>query len=480
MNSKPLRQTLSGLVAVSTAVGIAAVDAIAPIDLLNPFAGQHNQAALAQTYDEETSIRVYEQVSPAVVSIDTQNGTGSGSIITSDGLVLTNAHVIGDTRSVTVLLADGRQVQGEVVGYGDDGLDLAAVQLRGVRNLPTVTIARNGSVRVGQRAYAIGNPFGQFQGTFTTGIVSRIDRDRGLIQTDAAINPGNSGGPLLNSQGELIGVNTSIFTLGRDAGNIGIGFAIAPEQIQPFLTAVREGRASQVARSSSPFSIDQAEAIDLNGPPIQGRLSRESNVLPADNSFFNLYTFDGEAGQEVVIEMSSSELDAYLILLDPSGRDVAQDDDGGGQTNARLSTRLPVSGTYTVLANSYAPGEQGQYRLRVATSSSVPQAYVGPILEEQGRLQPGGPVLPDGSLYREYVFQGEAGQPVLITLESPDFDTYLMLIGPDGDVLQHNDDISNSNFNSQIRAILPASGTYRVVANAYDSNGQGEYRLTVR
>ena len=191
MSCKFLTQTTSGILAVGTAIGLNAASAIIPIDLRENSGRIGNpQPAWAQDVDEEISIRVYQQASPAVVAIDTGDGAGSGSIITPDGLVLTNAHVLGDARTVTVRLADGQQFQGDVVGYGERGLDLAAVRIRGGRgNFPTIRIAPPGSVRVGQRAFAIGNPFG-LQGTFTVGIVSRIDPERGLIQTDAAINPG--------------------------------------------------------------------------------------------------------------------------------------------------------------------------------------------------------------------------------------------------------------------------------------------------
>jgi S1-C subfamily serine protease len=132
--------------------------------------------ALAQSpQDEATTIRVYEQASPAVVAIDTRTGGGSGTIVDADGLILTNAHVVGGERVVTVRLADGRTFQGDVVGFGDNRVDLAAVRIRGnPANLPTVPVAAPNSVRVGQRAFAIGSPFG-LQGTLTVGIVSRID-----------------------------------------------------------------------------------------------------------------------------------------------------------------------------------------------------------------------------------------------------------------------------------------------------------------
>jgi S1-C subfamily serine protease len=352
MNNKLISLTACGLLAASGVSSLWLDSAPAAAQAVN---------------DEQTSIRVYQQASPAVVSINTGGGTGSGSIISADGLVLTNAHVVsGARRTITVTLANGRRAPADIVAFGNNGLDLAVLRIRGLRGLPAMRLASPGSVQVGQRAFAIGNPFGRFSGTFTTGIVSRIDGQRGLIQTDAAINPGNSGGPLLNSRGELIGVNTAIFTSGRSPGNIGIGFAIGIDRVQPFLTAVRQGRGSRVSTRSQPTTTSDRnpQRISLNGVAIAGSLNRGDNILPVDNSFFDVYAFEGRAGQRVVIEMASADLDPYLILLAPNGSELAQDDDGGGQSNARIVTTLPQSGTYVLLANSRQPGETGTYRLR--------------------------------------------------------------------------------------------------------------------
>lgn len=485
MNTQFLRLAASGLLSVGTAGSLFALNALSPVNLLS--IGYTSQQAIAQTSEEDVNVRVYQQASPAVVSIDTGSGTGSGSIISADGLVLTAAHVVEGVETVTVTLSDNRRVQGDVIGYGDAGVDLAAVRLRNQRNLPTIPIASPGSVQVGQRAFAIGNPFGRFQNTFTNGIVSRIDTNRGLVQTNAAINPGNSGGPLLNSQGQLIGVNNAIYTTGRDGGNIGIGFAIALDEVQPFLVSVREGRAAQTVQT--PQIDANAQSITLNGQPISGALSDRSSILPADDSYFNAYGFDGQAGQQVLIEMSSSDFDAYLILIGPEGESIGQDDDSGGGTNSRLIATLPASGRYTILANTYSAGETGSYSLRAATTSArttqnpgtprtTPQ---GAILREQGVLGENSQVLEqDGSLYDQYQFQGRQGQRVTVTMESSEFDTYLLLIDPDGQLVDQNDDGSESSTNSQITATLPADGTYTVVANAYDSSGRGRYTITVR
>jgi S1-C subfamily serine protease len=497
MNTKLLRLATSGLAILGTATGIMILDAMSPVELLNPIhIGQStSHQAIAQDVEEEVNVRVYRLASPAVVSIDTGTANGSGSIISPDGLILTNAHVVQDAQIITVTLADGREFQGEVIGFGDQGLDLAAIQIQGASNLPTIQVAPSNSVQVGQRAFAIGNPFGRFQGTLTTGIVSRVDRDRGLIQTDAALNPGNSGGPLLNNQGQLIGVNTAIYTTTGASGNIGIGFAIPVERIQPFLVAVREGRAARTAQQPTPGLTQPPQQISLNSEPIQGRLTVNSNVLPADNSYFNAYSFEGRAGQQVEITMASNQLNAYLILVSPDGKDLAQDDDSAGGNDARIVVTLPANGTYTILANSYGAGEVGDYRLRVATGGSgaqqamesrpqpipQPRSQPGFLLQEQGTLGPGAQVLQsDGSLYQEHAFQGSAGQTITIRMESDDFDPYLILVGPNDEVIAQNDDATETDQNSSITVTLPQTGTYLIIANAYDSSGRGRYLITVR
>ena len=370
MSTKGLRLATTRILAAGAAIGVMTMHN-SPGGL---FPGTFLQldSAFAQDVDEQVNIRVYRKASPAVVSVNTGSGSGSGSIISRDGLVLTNAHVVQDAnRTVTVILSDGRRLPADIVAFGNNGLDLAVLKIRGQSNLPTITFARSGSVQVGQRAFAIGNPFGQFQNTFTVGIVSRIDQQRGLIQTDAAINPGNSGGPLLNSQGELIGVNTAIFTGGSSGGNIGIGFAISVERLQPFLAAVRQGRAARTTQRQRPTAERQRPIpLPLNGRVVNGRLGSGSNVLPVDNSYFDLYTFQGRAGQRIQIDMASPQIDSYLILLSPNGDELAQDDDSGGNQNARLVGTLPVTGTYLVIANSNEGGEAGAYQIRAIAISS--------------------------------------------------------------------------------------------------------------
>jgi S1-C subfamily serine protease len=364
MSTRRLRISKRGMIAAAVAIGAATVNAITAVDFL--CLSLQSNRAFAQDVDEQVNIRVYQRASPAVVSIDTDDGAESGSIISSDGLVLTNAHVVDSARTVQVALADGRKFLADVVGFGANGLDLAVLRIRGASNLPTITLSRS-PVQVGQRAFAIGNPFGRFQGTFTTGIVSRIDKERGLIQTDAAINPGNSGGPLLNSQGELIGVNTAIFTGSRSGGNIGIGFAITLDRIQPFLAAVRSGNAPRTAQRQGPDPGRTAPTpLALNSAIITGSLGHGSSVLPVDNSFFDLYTFEGRAGQRVQIDMVSPDFRTYLALIDPVGQSIGETEQVSLNNNeSRLRVTLPRTGLYRVIVNAYDRRGRGRYILTI-------------------------------------------------------------------------------------------------------------------
>ena len=512
--------------ALLSSLGLPLLSAASPINLLSPQSfgqSQHasakplpDKATLADSRvgtasieqatkqvgretEEEVNVRVYQVASPAVVTIDTQFGTGSGVIVGSDGLIVTNAHVVDGADTVKVILAERQEYEGRVAGYDPNGADLAAIRIQ-AQYLPTVNMA-SAPVQVGQRAFVIGNPFGRFDGTFTTGIVSRIDADNGLIQTDAVINPGNSGGPLLNSRGELIGINTSIITLRNaapgapdgTAGNIGIGFAINTEQVGELLTAVRSGTAP-VAMQRSPFLINEpllTQQIPLNGEPVQGQLTTSSNVLPFDSSYYNAYSFEGRRGQRISVEMSSTSIDSYLILLSPQGQDLIQDDDSGGNGNAKLVYTLREDGTYTVLANSYSSNETGPYALWLTTDSEPRSSSGVPISQEpsaissfpirtSGVLSMLSPTLEqDGSRYEEFVFNGEAGQRLMIMLESQEFDPYLFLVGPDGEVLEQNDDFSSDSLASGIEITLPATGQYRVLANSYESSGLGRFLLNI-
>lgn len=236
--------------------------------------------------DEANNISVYKQASPAVVNITSttvdfdfffnpipQQGVGSGSIIDDEGHILTNFHVIEEARLLEVTLADKMKFKATVVGT-DPSNDLAIIKIDpGKKALKTLALGSSANLVVGQKVLAIGNPYG-YEGTLTTGVISSLHRSiraedgklmDDIIQTDAAINPGNSGGPLLNSLGEIIGINSAIFSP-RNTGNVGIGFAIpinTAKQIIPDLITEGRVRRAYVRLYGYEITPELAEALDL-------------------------------------------------------------------------------------------------------------------------------------------------------------------------------------------------------------------------
>ena len=248
------------------------------------------------TIDESSAvINAVDRAMPAVVKIATTaedltgaSGVGSGFIFDANGWILTNKHVVEGASQLTVVLNDSRQLEGTV--YGIDTLtDLAIVKVDAT-DLPTVTIGDSEDLKQGQLAVAIGNPLGQFENTVTTGIISGLGRQivagngqaasaerlSNLIQTDAAINPGNSGGPLLDSAGQVIGINTAV---NQEAQ--GIGFAIPIDVAKPIMAQALAGEdlqrpwigvyfvpvTKQLAEDEN-LPVDQGVLIDSSSPDV--------------------------------------------------------------------------------------------------------------------------------------------------------------------------------------------------------------------
>jgi S1-C subfamily serine protease len=255
----------AGLVSLALVTGIisGALSAVAVVNLVpqeqtqQPAANDGSSTVSNVSIDESSAVlTAVEDVMPATVKIEStiggvfggEQGTGSGFIFNSDGWILTNRHVVQGAEEINVILNDGRAFPGEV--YGIDTLtDLAIVKIDAT-DLPVAPLGSSAALEPGQLAIAIGNPLGTYDNTVTTGVVSGLGRQiqasdatqqsaetlNNLIQTDAAINPGNSGGPLINSAGEVIGVNTAV-----NADAQGIGFAIPIDIAKPILEQALNG-----------------------------------------------------------------------------------------------------------------------------------------------------------------------------------------------------------------------------------------------
>ena len=235
---------------------------------------------------------VAAKVLPSVVKIDVTGqqaaGSGSGIILTTDGTILTNNHVVevaGDSGRITVDFADGTTAEATILGT-DPLTDTAVIKAEGVSNLTAATIGKSANLDVGQQVVAVGSPFG-LDATVTSGIVSALDRPVNVgsdasgtsttypaIQTDAAINPGNSGGPLVDMTGAVVGINSSIRTAASqssfgqqsESGSIGLGFAIPIDEVMPIVDQMSAGETPTHARLG--IQVGGPEQEGTTGAPV--------------------------------------------------------------------------------------------------------------------------------------------------------------------------------------------------------------------
>jgi hypothetical protein len=215
-----------------------------------------------------------------------------------------------------------------------------------------------------------------------------------------------------------------------------------------------------------------------------GRLEEGDDTLQS-GEYVDEYQFLGQPGQRVTIELRSGEFDTYVILADPSG-EQQENDDAEGVGGSLIEADLTESGIYRVLVTSYEPGEVGAYGLTIERSDSaggssqgnwdVSRLTVGESAE--GRLEGGDQRLDTGEYQDTYVFDGTAGETVRVEVSSPDFDTYLGLATPAGDVIE-NDDFEGSTSRSAVVLTLPESGRYRVLVTSYGAEEVGDYRMAV-
>jgi len=282
---------------------------------------------------------------PGVPRGRSQSSLGSGVIVDPSGLVITNNHVIENMNEVKVALADRREFEADIL-LRDSRIDLAVLKLKGATNLQSIEIGDSEALQVGDIVLAIGNPFGVGQ-TVTQGIVSALARTQvGIsdyqffIQTDAAINPGNSGGALINMSGQLVGINTAIYS--RSGGSIGIGFAIPSSMVRVVLNSAKGG-ARNVLRpwlgaQLQPVDGDIASGLGLDhptgvlvtsvrdkGPAADAGLKRGDVILAVDgqtvdnpDSFGYRFTLKGTQGQTpLTILRNGKQITLQVKLMPP-------------------------------------------------------------------------------------------------------------------------------------------------------------------
>ncbi len=304
--------------------------------------------------DELNNIDIYKTAHRSVVNISTTvyrrywfdvyqaKGIGSGFIIDDAGRILTNAHVIGDANSIEVTLYDQKKYKAKLLDR-DPVNDLALIQIEPRDKLAHLQLGDSDGIQVGQKVLAIGNPFG-LGGTLTTGIVSSVGRNiggedgkemEGMIQTDAAINPGNSGGPLLDSLGNVMGINTAIYSPGGEGGgNVGIGFAMPINRAKTMLNDYQAGRRYAPPRLgivSVFLAGDYAAALDL---PTDGGLLIQSVVsgsaaaragLRGGNEPIRIGNLELNVGGDFIIAIEGQPVDRQDALTQALARKRAGD-----------------------------------------------------------------------------------------------------------------------------------------------------------
>src|SRR5262245_17401316 len=297
---------------------------------------------------EQVAAKVVPSVVKLEVDLGRQSEEGSGIILSSDGLILTNNHVVAAAKEspggpggpggaqTKVTFADGRTMQFTVVGT-DPSSDIAVVRAQGASGLTPITLGSSANLRVGQDVVAVGSPLG-LEGTVTTGIISALNRPVAAggdaqnqntvldaIQTDAAINPGNSGGALVNMNGELIGVNSAIATLGADAGpqsgSIGLGFAIPVDQAKRIADElIQSGTASHASlgvQVGNDAGVDGAKIVEVTSGGAAAAAGLPSGVVVTKVDDRAI----GSADALVAAVRSKAPGDKVtLTYLDPSGK----------------------------------------------------------------------------------------------------------------------------------------------------------------
>jgi putative serine protease PepD len=299
---------------------------------------------------EQVAAKVVPSVVKLEVDLGKQSEEGSGIILSNDGLILTNNHVVSAAKDgsggpggpagarTKVTFADGRTSAFTVLGT-DPSSDIAVVRAQGASGLTPITLGSSGNLRVGQDVVAVGSPLG-LEGTVTTGIISALNRPVAAggdaqnqntvldaIQTDAAINPGNSGGALVNMNGELVGVNSAIATLGGDAGpqaqtgSIGLGFAIPVDQAKRIADElIKSGTASHASlgvQVGNDATVDGAKIVEVTGGGAAAAAGLPSGVVVTKIDDRAI----GSADALVAAVRSKAPGDKVtLTYLDPSGK----------------------------------------------------------------------------------------------------------------------------------------------------------------
>ena len=410
--------------------------------------------------------------------------SGTGFFVT-EGYVVTAAHVLEDAAGCRIELSDGQQLRCSVAA-SDSAKDVAMLTVSG-RPPATLRWGSSESMKDGDEVTVISNPLGQLPGTVSRGIISasRVVKGTKLLQISAAISHGSSGAPVLDSRGQVIGIVRSTIEAGQS-----LNFATATDAIRNLNNdqgAVAEGQVLLTTKTIARGSMDSVASLpEISiGQTITGTLSSADSLYP-DTTYYKAYQFMTTPGQDITIDVTSSDFDPVLIV---SGGGLAQtivDDDGGPGCGSRVSQPFPGRGPYRVLVNTTTtPHRQtGRYRLSITEGSQHVQGRsendcspagaaagsgqggtsirIGATIN--GSLTGSDSLYPDNTYYQAYQFTAPSGRPITIDLSSDDFDPVLIVNGP-GLERQIVDDDGGPGCYSRVSRAFPGTGPYRILVN---------------
>jgi len=437
--------------------------------------------------------------------------SGTGFFVT-EGYVVTAAHVLEDAAGCRIEMSDGQQQRCSVAA-ADTAKDVAMLTVSG-RPPSTLRWGSSEGMKDGDEVTVISNPLGQLPGTVSRGIISasRVVNGTKLLQISAAISHGSSGAPVLNARGQVIGIVRSTIEAGQS-----LNFATATDAIRNLnndQVAVAEGAALLTPKNivnaagnagvrGSAGSLVSMPQISI-GQTVTGNLTGSDSLYP-DTTYYKMYQFTTTPGQEITIDLVSSDFDPVLIVR---GEGLAQsivDDDGGPGCASRVSQAFLGRGPYRILVNTTAsPHRQtGRFTLAISQGSQHVQGRsendcspagataasggsqtaviairVGETIN--GTLTSSDSLYPDNSYFKFYQFTAPAGRPVTIDLSSDDFDPVLIIRGSDLDNSIINDDGGPGCY-SRVSRTFPSTGPYRILVNTTNSPERqtGRFSLSI-
>lgn len=449
-----------------------------------------------------------ETIRKAVVTIHALDAdgqpvaSGTGFFVAPEGMVVTAAHVLADAAGCSIELSDGETMRCTVAA-SDTAKDVMMLQVGGT---PPAMLrwGSSAAAKDGDEVSVVSNPLGQLPGTLSKGIISasRVVRGNKLLQISAAISHGSSGAPLLNAQSQVIGVIRSTIESGQALNFATATDAIRNMHMDPAAVAEAQGilRKPALAQRTEATTTPTAAAgrTIAVGQSVAGRLTEDDEVYPTDTTYYQRWQLTPRSGQDITIDLASTEFDPVLIVRGAADTSLV-DDDGGPECASRVVFTAASSDPVTILVNTTSRPHRQTGRFTLSVSEGTSPVDVPATREEPGdcRVAPamGGTIaigqtvtgaLTDGdALYRDTTFYQRwqltvrAGQDVTIDLSSTDFDPYLIVRGA-ADTTVANDD-GGPGCASRLVFTAPSSGPVSILVNTTNTpiRQTGRYTLTV-